>query len=45
MEMKKKIKAYGNTAVIQLTKEDLEIHNLQIGNIVKVGIQKDERED
>jgi len=44
MQLKKKIKAYGNTAVIQLTKEELEVRNLEIGKIVDVEIKPNEEE-
>lgn len=32
--MRKEIKQYGNSAVIVLTKEDLKLHNLEIGDVV-----------
>ncbi|MFW6130343.1 MAG: hypothetical protein ACOC56_04090 [Atribacterota bacterium] len=34
--MRKKIKKYGNTAIIQLTVEDLENYGLKIGDIIKI---------
>ena len=36
--MLKKIKAYGNTAVIILNKEDMECHDLKIGDVIDVQI-------
>lgn len=45
MEVVKKIKAYGNTAVIQITKEELLNHKLKLNDIVDVTINKHERED
>jgi len=36
IQMRKKIKKYGNTAIIQLNVEDLENYDLKIGDIVKI---------
>lgn len=36
--MRKEIKVYGNTQVIVLTKSDLKLYNLKVGDIVEVAI-------
>lgn len=38
--MKKEIKMYGNSAVITLTKEDLKLEELNVGDIVEISIVK-----
>ncbi|GAH95856.1 unnamed protein product [marine sediment metagenome] len=40
MELKTKIKGYGNTSVIVLTKENLEINDFKEGDVVNVQITK-----
>lgn len=40
MKLKKKIKKYGNTHVIVLTKKELENHKLKSGELVDVEITK-----
>jgi len=39
--MKKEIKKYGNSAVIVLTKEDLKLNRLSIGNIIDITVKKE----
>ena len=41
--MKKEIKQYGNSAVLVLTKEDLKLHKLKIGDVVNIEITKDKK--
>lgn len=41
--MKKEIKAYGNTHVLVLTKEDLEVYKLKRGDILDIIINDIER--
>lgn len=40
MEKTTKIKKIGNSAGIIISKEEMEIHNLDIGNIVNVNVKK-----
>ena len=38
--MKKVIKEYGNSKIILITKEEMIIHNLKVGDIIDVKIKK-----
>jgi len=38
--MKKRIKKYGNTHIINLNAEDLEIYELKVGDIVEIHLLK-----
>jgi len=38
--MRKQIQKYGNSCVIRLSKDDLKIYNLKVGDIVDVEIEK-----
>lgn len=41
--MKKKIKKYGNSAVIVLTRDNLEVYDLKIDDIIDIEIVKTEK--
>ena len=43
MKMHKEIKAYGNTAVIVLTKENLKLNKLKVGDVVSVEMNKERK--
>ena len=43
MKFHKEIKAYGNTAVIVLTKENLKLNKLKVGDIVDIDIDKENK--
>ena len=38
--MRKEIKKYGNSAVIVLTKEDLKLEKLKVGDVIEIDIEK-----
>jgi len=38
--MLKEIKKYGNTSVIVLTKEELKLRNLKIGDLINIDIKR-----
>ncbi len=39
-DMRKEIKKYGNSAVIVLTKEDLKLEKLKVGDVIEIDIEK-----
>ena len=39
MELKTKIKKFGNSAVILLTKETMEVNELKVGDVVSIDVQ------
>lgn len=45
MELKKKIKKMGNSAVILITAEEMELYNLAIGDIIFVDIETEKDRD
>jgi antitoxin component of MazEF toxin-antitoxin module len=40
MELKKKIKKYGNSNVLLISKEDMEVNNLKPGDILTIIIEE-----
>ena len=44
MKIKKEIKQFGNSAVIVLTKENLKLNNLDVGDIIDIEITKEKKQ-
>ena len=44
MQVKKEIKKFGNSAVLVLTRENLEIYKIKVGDLVDVTITKSKKQ-